>query len=147
MLDLTEVLKEVDVTESGAIIRKDGSVAAQYLLGSDQRYLAVAIKSHPYLVHRLVATKYLPNPDDLPQVNHKDEDPTNNRVGNLEWCTEQYNVDYSNSLPISLEKEGVVRLFKSQREAARQIGGDQSAVNRVVSGERPHVHGWRLVSC
>lgn len=45
-------------------------------------------------VHQLVARAFIPNPNNYPQVNHKDEDPTNNHVDNLEWCTAQYNVNY-----------------------------------------------------
>lgn len=48
-----------------------------------------------YKVHRLVAETYIPNPDNLPCVNHKDEDKSNNHVDNLEWCDHAYNMEYS----------------------------------------------------
>ena len=50
------------------------------------------LKTHD--IHRLVAKAFLPNPLNLPEVNHKDEDSSNNRVENLEWCTSKYNANY-----------------------------------------------------
>ena len=48
-----------------------------------------------FYVHRLVAETFIPNQNNLPCVNHKDENPLNNSVNNLEWCNHQYNVTYS----------------------------------------------------
>lgn len=47
-----------------------------------------------FKVHRLVATAFLPNPEGLPEVNHRDEDKTNNVVSNIEWCDRRYNMNY-----------------------------------------------------
>lgn len=49
-------------------------------------------------IHRMVATAFIPNPDNLEMVNHKDENPANNCVENLEWCTRSYNQIYSMNL-------------------------------------------------
>lgn len=45
-------------------------------------------------VHRLVAETFIPNPNNYPCVNHKDENPHNNSIENLEWCTHSYNINY-----------------------------------------------------
>ena len=45
-------------------------------------------------VHRLVAQAFIPNPNGYKEINHKDEDKTNNRVSNLEWCDRLYNMNY-----------------------------------------------------
>jgi len=67
-----------------------------------KKYLFVSLykggKSKGFNIHRLVATAFIPNPKNLPQVNHKDEDKTNNCVDNLEWCDASYNMNYGTAM-------------------------------------------------
>ncbi len=56
--------------------------------------LSKGAKQTAHYVHQLVAKAFIPNPDALPQVNHKDEIPSNNNADNLEWCDNKYNCNY-----------------------------------------------------
>ena len=91
-------------------------------------YLKVLLKCNTkcktITVHRLVALTFLPNPDNLPCVNHKDEDKTNNRVENLEWCTQQYNLNYN----------GVLKK-RSQRMKENGIYERRSQIKRIKHPE------------
>jgi len=106
------------------------------------------------LVHRLVAQTYIPNPDNLPQINHKDCNPQNNNVENLEWCDNSYNQKYKNKFGISnTETEGhpvfAIKLdtlevlrFRSQGEAGRALGLKQGSVSSVIIGKRKQAGGY-----
>lgn len=68
-------------------------------LDGRKNYLHVSLGRHSMKqVHRLVAEAFLDNPDGLPQVNHKDENKTNNTVENLEWCSAKYNNNYGSKV-------------------------------------------------
>lgn len=87
------------------IITKEGSIISKYTgkqvyvhvnkKGYNFVRLYVDGKSKTYLVHRLVAQLYIPNPDNKPEVNHKDGNKSNNNDWNLEWSTSQENVDHA----------------------------------------------------
>ena len=66
------------------------------LLGNGYATITLIKNKSPnyYRIHRLVAEAFIPNPDTLPLVNHKDENRLNNCVNNLEWCTYKYNDNY-----------------------------------------------------
>jgi len=113
------------------------------------------------LIHRLVASAFIPNPDNLPQINHKDENPKNNHVDNLEWCSAKYNmnygigaktrhwkVDYSKpcfrenaikngkkvARPVSMYSldGNFIKTFESAAEASRQTGIQATNITKAV---------------
>ena len=106
------------------------------------------------LVHRAVATSFLPNPNNLPEVNHKDNNPKNNSVSNLEWCTSQYNTDYKKNFGTTSAQvlgrpvyavnlgTGKVLWFETQSEAARQLCVNLGSLNGVVKGKLNQVGGY-----
>lgn len=117
-------------------------------------YLYVCLKKNgkqkAIKVHRLVAEAYLPNPDNLPCVNHKDEDKTNNCVNNLEWCTYYYNHHYGTKIERAAKalwkkvrciETGEV--FNSQKEAAEKYGLSQGNISRVCRGKAKTTGGYR----
>lgn len=106
-----------------------------------------------YLIHRLVAEAFIPNPDNLPQVNHKDEDKTNNHVNNLEWCSLLYNIRYGTGLKrkitnrckkvyqYTLDGE-FVREFESVAECGRN-GYNQGAIVSCCKGKIKTHKGYK----
>ena len=60
----------------------------------DDGYLCCMINRKSVLIHRIIAECFLPNPNNLPQINHINEIKDDNRVDNLEWCNHKYNINY-----------------------------------------------------
>lgn len=73
------------------------------------------------LVHRLVANAFIPNPNNLPQINHKDENSLNNCVDNLEWCTAKYNCNYGTHIEKIRERMKGHNSFKGRKHTKEAI--------------------------
>lgn len=117
-------------------------------------YMAVMLKKSGKVrlitIHRLVAIAFLDNPDGLQEVNHKDEDKTNNHVDNLEWCTRKYNQNYNEHYKIyyksviQLTKDGTeVGRYESLKAAQEATGIPSSYISGVLSGRRRTTGGFR----
>ena len=125
-------------------------------------YVSVSLKSmgkhRRFNVHRLIAETFIPNPHNLPEVNHKDEDKSNNRVDNLEWCDRLYNANYGTGrqrmiMTKSRQIEQLtldgrhVAYYDSGNEAARMTNYNRTSIHKALNGTQNTAYGyqWRYV--
>lgn len=129
-------------------------------LKNDKGYLRVQLskngKKRIYFVHRLVAQAFIPNPDNLPCINHKDECKSNNNVDNLEWCDVKYNNTYGTRIKQMAEKTSktvfqytldgeFVKEWKSLMEIKRSMGFSAGNISLCCNGKYKTSYGyiWR----
>lgn len=119
------------------------------ILDSKGNYLTLSLDKKCCLLHRLVAIAFIPNPDNLPEVNHKDKNKQNCHVDNLEWCTRKDNLNDSYSTMSPTRNYRIARLYrngiligefkgvaKAARYAADKFGASFSALDKYLrSGE------------
>ena len=110
-------------------------------------------KYKSYAIHRLVAMAYLPNPENLPEINHKDENKTNNCLQNLEWCDRKYNINYGNCIERSSSKHkkpilqydldgNFIREWPSATDVGREV---RCNIKECLRGRRKTAYGYKWV--
>ena len=140
-------IDDYEITRDGQVINKtNGHILKPQPNGKG--YLRVSISKKLQFVHRLVAEKYIPNPDNLPQVNHKDGNKLNNCVENLEWVSNQENRKHAvnNGLHKTGEKCSYAKLTeedvkyirahskeKLQKEWAEEYGVSRSTIGDIIN--------------
>jgi hypothetical protein len=116
------------LSRSGKALRRMfGRILVPQLTG--RRYPVVSLsldgEVKSYVVHRLVAKTFIPNPDNLPEINHKDGDKTNSRPDNLEWCSRAQNNDHAIQSglkpPVLGSRHGRSKLTEDQVLQIRQL--------------------------
>lgn len=155
---------EFKATPDGQIIGKRGKLLIGHIdrCGYREVLFSENGKTNQYRVHRLIAETFIPNPNNLPCVNHKDGDKLNNSVSNLEWCTRSENVlhAYRTGLETKMcgEKHHAHKLTEDEVKYIRQVyikrdkefgavalskrfGVDRTTIHDVVKGKT-----WREIA-
>lgn len=109
-------------------------------------------------VHRLVAKTYVSNPDNLPQVNHKDCNKLNNNVNNLEWCTNRDNTLHGYKHDVYIFKKGTLLIkvydaltnnfigeYKYMKNMCNELHLDRKKLRRIFLGETRNLYKYRFV--
>ena len=158
---MTEEMKDIVGYEGEYGITRDGRVYSykrkRFLKpGSDKDgYHKVCLykkgKAKTFRIHRLVAEAFIPNPNNLPVVNHRDECKTNNCVENLEWCSIEYNNTYgtrieriAKKLSIPVYCEELDKTFDGARQAARELGLNNSNIISCCKGRYKTTGGFHF---
>lgn len=106
------------------------------------------------MIHQLVALAYIANPDNLPEINHKDEDKTNNCVSNLRWVTDKENCNHGTRLKRIAEKHKkpvlcveLNQVFESVKQASEAVNINRGNLSRCCKGKAKTCGGyhWQYV--
>ena len=101
-------------------------------------------------VHRLVADEFLPNPDSLPEIHHKNHDRKDNRMENLKWVSRSEQMDdhwiaaISNGTKLRVVGHGIDKIYNSSKEVERELGIHNTNVLRVAKGIYKQIKGYKI---
>lgn len=110
-----------------------------------------SVNLHPsakkFLVHRLVAHAFIPNPDNKPIINHKDRNRANNNYSNLEWCNQQENMAHANNkVAYQYGEDGkLIKKYDSITEAALAVGSSESNISAALNNSKYISTAWGFI--
>lgn len=142
---------EYYVTKDGKVISaRTGKEMCQWIdnVGYKQCNLYKDGKKKYVRVHRLIAEAFIPNPLNLPQINHKDGNKLNNNVDNLEWCDNSRNTKHAfdNNLtslkPVACRIDGID--YKSIREASKLTGLNRKILTNILYNNKKNNYGVKI---
>lgn len=155
---------QYEINTKGQVRNSKGKILNGYTNNKGYQMIHLRTKDKNKLcsIHRLVAETFILNPDNLPEVNHKDENKLNNNVNNLEWCTHNYNSNYgTRSKRVSKTKRNntyntravrcveLKKTYPSIREAERKTGIDNSQISGVCRHKKNYKtaggYHWKFV--
>lgn len=133
-----------------------GKVLIPGVTGDGYNHVVLYKESKPYArkIHLLVAQAFLPNPNNHPCVNHKDENKLNNNVNNLEWCSAEYYSNYGTCKKKMIHKSSKTVLcidtgdvYPSTHEVQRQLGFSQCNISSACLGKLKTAYGlcWKYI--
>ena len=165
MKEQWQILKDYPnycVSNKGAIKNANtNKVLKQQHRGSQYKFVTIKNTQGKFVckdVHRLVAQAFIPNPENKPQVNHKDGNRINNYVSNLEWVSAKENMRHAfdtglinketqikahqyNARPVVMVKNGkVVKRFRSLKETARYMNTNPTSIKYVCLFSKTHIY-------
>ena len=118
---------------------KDGRVFREIKpIISNCGYPSISVGGKKTLVHRIVAESFVLNPENYPEVNHKDENKLNNSADNLEWCTKSYNQNYGSASQRKRSKTGipVIQIDPKTNSIISRFSSMTEAYNNTLVGKK-----------
>ena len=143
---------------------KDGDILSESVLSASNKgrrllkqcldgngYKIVTLNGKSKHVHRLIALTFIPNPNNLPCINHKDENKLNNNVENLEWCTHEYNMNYnclgirraednSKHIKVTDIHTNTVTIYRNKNHCSDQLGFAVATITKYINNKQIFKH-------
>ena len=149
---MTEEWKDIEGFP-GYRVSNSGRVWSEFFAGcfliqeiTHRGYYRVTLSGQKHAVHRLVASHFIPNPENKPTVNHIDKDKTNNCISNLEWSSYAEQIEHRDRYltPLIIQKGGIEYQFWCRQDILKTLPFGKSSLALLLSGEKESIKGFKI---